>query len=153
MLLTLLEDIEHASSNMYKDIHTYVTSDLSHKCPDIQSMEFGFIDYVNVTTTDQYSADCYLHVNLPMHELVQFVPISQARSLARMHGVETGSRTSMAQLVLLFNDHKTCSVCTTYVTIVSVQLPHNERKKIKKQFSLSGKTGEEKHLIQKQTQQ
>jgi hypothetical protein len=62
----------------YKDISAFINGSASHKCLDIKRKEFSFIDYVDMSKNSQYYADCYLQVKLPMHELVQFVPVARA---------------------------------------------------------------------------
>jgi hypothetical protein len=118
----------------YKDISAFINGSASHKCLDIKRKEFSFIDYVDMSKNSQYYADCYLQVKLPMHELVQFVPVARARQLAIMHGLEAGLRTSVAQLKLLFKDHMACNICHSHITILSVK-------------------DKDKQLLQQQTQQ
>jgi energy-coupling factor transporter transmembrane protein EcfT len=136
----------------YKDISAFIKSGALQKCSDIQSKEFCFIDYIDPTTTNEYSADSYLHLKFPMDKLVHFIPPAQARQLAKMHGVETGPRTSIAQLRLLFEDHGACNICTTHITIVSMQSSQKEHISMQRKKLIGNKTVEEKHLMHVQAQ-
>jgi hypothetical protein len=136
----------------YKDISAFIKSGALHKCSDIQSKEFCFIDYIDPTTTNEYSADSYLHLKFPMDKLVHFIPPAQAHQLAKMHGVETGPRTSIAQLRLLFEDHGACNICTTHITIVSMQSSQKEHISTQRKKMIGNKTVEEKLLMHVQAQ-
>jgi hypothetical protein len=138
----------------YNDVSDFICSNVTLKLPDIQKMKFCFIEYVNNTNVDDpYIDQCYLKVNMPMQRLVQFVPLARARELAKMHGIEPGSQSTLKKLKLLFEEHLDCSICNTHVTVISAQPVTNEYKRVWKQQSLLKKTVVEKQLILEQTQQ
>jgi hypothetical protein len=132
----------------YKDVSAFTNSNLLHKFSDIETKVFCFIDYVHMSNTNEYYADCYLHVKFPMHKLIQFVSIARARQLAVMHDLDIGPRTSLAQLKLLFKSHIACNICNSHVTIVSVQTCYKE-----KQHLILNNDDERKQLVQQQTRQ
>lgn len=115
----------------YNDISDFTCSNETLQLPDIEKMKFCFIEYVNHTNfNDPFSDQCYLKMNMPMQRLVQFMPLSQARQLAKMHGIEPGSQSTLKKLKLLFEEHLDCSICNTHVTqaIISAQPAKNEYK-------------------------
>lgn len=138
----------------YKDLSAFISGgSMSSKCPDIESKEFYFIEYIDTKLSDKYLAECYLQVKLPMHLLVQFVTLPQGQQLAKLHGINPGSKPSITQLKLLFEDHATCHICAIHVTVVSVQHPYKECKQMKKQKLILKKTDEEKQKIYEQSKQ
>ena len=68
-----------------------------------------------------------------------------------MHGIQPGARATVAQLKSLFEQH-VCDICSTHVTIISVQSSFKQRmQKSQKKYN-EKKTDEEKQLTREQTQ-
>jgi hypothetical protein len=137
----------------YNDISAFMNDKTLTKCLDIESKDFHYIDYVAKDAMAQYSAECYLEVMLPMKKLIHFIPVVKGHQLAKLHGIPAGFHATVSQLKSLFDDHVACDICSTHVTIISVQPSSNQRKQMHKKECLAKKTDNEKQLIREQTQQ
>jgi hypothetical protein len=136
----------------YNHISSFISNNAKSKCTDIESKKFHFVEYIDRMMIEQYSAEFYLQVNIPMHVLIRFVPMLRAHELAKLHGIEAGFKSSTAALESLFKDHQVCAVCETHITIICVQLSFNEHKKLRNQKVLLKKTDEEKKSLQEKNQ-
>jgi hypothetical protein len=137
----------------YNDISAFMNDKTFTKCLDIESKDFHYIDYVAKDAMAQYSAECYLEVMLPMKKLIHFIPVVKGRQLAKLHGIPAGFHATVSQLKSLFDDHVACDICSTHVTIISVQPSSNQCKQMHKKECLAKKTDNEKQLICEQIQQ
>ena len=134
----------------YNEISAFITDDIMKKHPGIETNEFYYIAYVHKDMVVQYSAECYLKLVLPMNKLVAFIPITQGWQLAKMHGIQPGAHATVAQLKSLFEKH-VCDICSTHVTIISVQSSFKQcMQKSQKKYN-EKKTDEEKQLTREQT--
>ena len=135
----------------YDEISAFITDDMMKNYPGIETNEFYYIAYVHKDVVVQYSAECYLKLVLPMNKLVAFIPITEGRQLAKMHGIQPGARATIAQLKLLFEQH-VCDICSTHVTIISVQPSFKLRMQRSQKNYIESKTDEKKQLTCEQTQ-
>ena len=92
------------------------------------SDSFYFINYVHISSLEQYGTDCYVHVNLPLETIVFYMPVTSARTVANKHGLKLGSRASLAMIGSSLKGH-TCEICKESMTILSRKLTNAEKMK------------------------
>ena len=61
-----------------------------------------------------------MYARLPLANLVDLVPLRDARSMAALHGIVPGSQCNTAMLESCIAKHS-CSECPKYVTVFSIE--------------------------------
>ena len=67
-----------------------------------------------------FPAENYVYARLPLANLVDLVPLPDARSMAALHGIVPGSRCNATMLRSCVAKHS-CSECPEYVTVFSIE--------------------------------
>ena len=79
-----------------------------------------YVAHVDKLDLKGYPSDRFLHADIPLPVATQLLPITVACSFAKIHGVDAGSRCTVAQLRSCVQQHK-CLDCPSYITIFSVE--------------------------------
>ena len=67
-----------------------------------------------------FPAEKYVYAKVPLANLVDLVPLRDARSMAALHGIDPGSRCNATMLKSCIAEHS-CSKCPEYVTVFSIE--------------------------------
>ena len=78
----------------------------------------AYVGYVEKEKFDAYPNDRFVHADIPLLVLSQFLTLTVARSIAASHGIATGSRCSTSQLKSFVEQHE-CVSCPSYITVFS----------------------------------
>ena len=81
---------------------------------------FCVVDHVSRPSHQQYTDGHYLYVDIPLDILVQFVPVTTARKIACLHGINLGSHASTTTLKQHLKEH-ICGFCAKFITVLSIQ--------------------------------
>ena len=78
--------------------------------------------YVNHEVLQMFSqaAEEYVYARLPLANLVDLVPLQDARSMAALHGIVPGSQCNTTMLKSCIAKHS-CSECPIYVMVFSIE--------------------------------
>ena len=111
-------------------IGDHLTSDRSLVSQD--SM-FRFVDHVDDVGILAYSSPQFVRTNIPLKELFKFLPVSHARKIASIHCIPSGSRCSIADLLMHVENHS-CLQCSSHSTVFSIEKNNDQlnRKRVTK---------------------
>ena len=101
----------------YQIIKPYLEGHFAWAAPH---MTFNFVDHVAPALQSMHNRDLYLLINMPLHELVKCIPVSTGRKVAALHGVQLGSRATLATLHKVMQEH-VCNDCPAFITVLSVE--------------------------------
>ena len=78
-----------------------------------------YVDHVKPECLQLFPAEKYVYARLPLANLVDLVPLANARSIVALHGIAPGSRCNAAILKSCVAEYS-CSECPGYVMVFSV---------------------------------
>jgi len=87
-----------------------------------------YVAHVQPDSLQPFPPEKFIHTRMPLSTLIDVLPLADVRSIVSQHGVAAGSRGSAALLKAYVTDHS-CSKCTEYVTVFSVEKVVTQRKK------------------------
>src|SRR6266550_2171447 len=103
-------------SFLYADIAPYIEDNPSY----FSNSKFHFIDHIKISdVADQYSDSHYLIINIPIHIIIPFLPLSTGSKVAKLHGIEIKYPT-LSILQCRFKEHICKSNCIEYRSVLSV---------------------------------
>ena len=85
-----------------------------------QDSVFRFVDHVDDVGILAYSSPQFVRTNIPLKELFKFLPVSHARKIASIHCIPSGSRCSIAELLIHVENHS-CLQCSSHLTVFSIE--------------------------------
>ena len=98
-----------------------------------QDSMFRFVDHVDDVGILAYSSPQFVRTNIPLKELFKFLPVSHARKIASIHCIPSGSRCSIAELLMHVENHS-CLQCSSHSTVFSIEKNNDQlnRKRVTK---------------------
>ena len=91
-----------------------------------ETSNLHYVAYVDETALDAYPRDEFVHAVVPLQVVSQLLSVAVARQIAAIHGIEAGSRCTIAHLNSCVDQHK-CFKCKSYTTIFSIEKASSEK--------------------------
>ena len=87
----------------------------------LASRDFQYIDHtMNPILLDQYTDPHYVIIDIPLHILVDQIPVTEGRHIAKLHGLNVSSRATRVLIQNHFLSHSCCE-CGKFMTVLSVE--------------------------------
>ena len=107
-------------SIVWSSIENFVYSSLPYSINNRDRGKVLYTAHVSLDGLRLFPAESYVYARVPLANLMDLVPLPDARSIAALHGIVPGSRCNAAMLKSCVAQHS-CSGCPEYITVFSIE--------------------------------